>query len=342
MFTCEQNGSGQALESAHLGRRGNPQVPRKPKRMTSPCGRELRMGAMTLKIGASRADRALAAVAARASARLIAAMPPPAAGALLFLPAGAAPGALWLPQTSIWRWQTAALLAIAMIAALLIAWLAARCIRLAGQRDEAMRLSLDREAMLAETLHRLGNNLSVISAMLNVQSRELGDLGARRAIEQAAGRVRVIAEVNRALDRLTSMDARIDDMFVGELVAKCIESAGAESRVRHETTIDPIDLPKLMLTPLALLVNECVNNALEHDFPGEAHGVITIRLEARSEEQGMRRLTITAAGLVPPPDFESSAGRSASLAFMNAFALQLDGSLRLAPDERATRAVLTF
>ena len=205
-----------------------------------------------------------------------------------------------------------------------------------------MELSLDREARLAEAQHRIGNVLSVISAMLNVQSRELGDLGARRAIEQAAGRVRVIAEINRALDRLTSMDARITDNFVGELVAKCIELAGAESRVRHETTIDPIDLPKLMLTPLALLVNECVNHALEHDFPGEAQGVITVRLEARSEERGMRRLTIEAAGPVPPPDFESIAARSASLAFMNAFAVQLDGSLRLVRDERATRAVLTF
>ena len=181
---------------------------------------------MTLKIGADPADRTLAAVAARAPARVIAAAAPLAAGALLFLLAGAAPGALRLPQASIWRWQTAALLAVvatAAIAAALIAWLAARCIRLAGERDEAMGLSLDREAMLAEAQHRIGNVLSVISAMLNVQSRELGDLGARRAIEQAAGRVRVIAEINRALDRLTSMDARITDNFVGELVAKCIE-----------------------------------------------------------------------------------------------------------------------
>jgi two-component system, sensor histidine kinase PdtaS len=300
---------------------------------------------MRLKIGASGADRAPGAVTARACARVIAAAAPLAAGALLFLFAGAAPGALRLPQASIWGWPTAALLAVAAtaaIAALSIAWLAARCVRLARQRDEAMRLSLEREAMLAEAQHRMGNVLSVISAMLSVQSRELGDLGARHAIEQAAGRVRVIAEVNRALERLTSMDARIDDLFVGELVARRIEAAGAESRVRQETTIDPIDLPKLMLTPLALLVNECVDNALEHDFPGEAHGVITVRLEAGGEVRGMRRLTIEAAGLAPPPDFESSAAGGASLAFMNAFALQLDGSLRFMRDERATRAVLTF
>jgi two-component system, sensor histidine kinase PdtaS len=297
-----------------------------------------------MKIGADPADRALGAIPARAPARVIAAAPL-TAGALLLLVAGDSADAFRLPQTPIWRWQMTAVLAVvaaAAIAAASIAWLAARCIRLAGERNEAKRLGLEREAVLAEAQHRMGNVLSVISAMLSVQSRELGDLGARRAIEQAAGRVRVIAEINRALDRLTSMNARIDDVFVGESVAKCIESAGAESRVRHETSIDPIDLPKVMLTPLALLVNECVHDALEHNFSGEAHGVISVRLEARSEEQGMRRLTITAAGLVPPPDLESSAAGSASLAFMNAFALQLGGSLRLLREERATRAVVTF
>lgn len=298
---------------------------------------------MTLKIGA---DRAFAPASARMPARLIAGAPPLAAGALLLLLAGAAPGALWPTQALHWQWQTAAFVAAVAagaIAAALIAWLAARSSRLAGERDEAVKSSLDHEEILAEAQHRIGNVLSVISAMLSVQSRELSDPAARRAIEQAAGRVRVIAEVNRALDRLTSVSARIDDAFVGELVAKCIESAGAESRIRHETSIDPIDLPKLMLTPLALLVNECVNNALDHDLPGEAQGAIAIRLEARSEEQGARRLTITAARIVPKPDFESNAAAGgASLAFMNAFSLQLNGSLSFMRDDRATTAMLTF
>jgi hypothetical protein len=40
MFTCEQNGSAEGLESAHQVARGNPQIPWKPKRMTSRCDRE--------------------------------------------------------------------------------------------------------------------------------------------------------------------------------------------------------------------------------------------------------------------------------------------------------------
>ena len=71
--------------------------------------------------------------------------------------------------------------------------------------------------------------------MLSLQSRQLGDLGARRAIEQAAGRIRVIGDINQLLNHLTSTHARIDDPVVSELVVKCIEGAGAENRVRYET-----------------------------------------------------------------------------------------------------------
>ncbi len=291
-----------------------------------------------MKAGAARSDRPLADMLGQACGRAAAMPAPPSIVFAWCLTASA----LVLAGAASWRWQTPALLAIAAVAAAFIAWLATCCIRLARERDEARRASLDGEARVAEAQHRIGNNLTVISAMLSIQSRQLGDPGARRAIEQAAGRIRVIGDINHLLNHLTSLDVRIDDPFVGELVAKSIDATGAGNRVRCETSVDPIDLPRLLLTPLALLLNECVTNALEHDFPGMAQGVITVRLEARSEEQGARRLSIATGGSAPPADFEPGAARDAGLAFMNALALQLDGSFRLERDERGTRAVLIF
>jgi hypothetical protein len=63
------------------------------------------------------------------------------------------------------------------------------------------------------------------------------------------------------------LNVRIDDILVRELVGKSIDAAGAENRM-----LDPIHLPRLLLTPPALLLNECVTRALEHGFPGEARG----------------------------------------------------------------------
>ena len=292
-----------------------------------------------MKAGGARCDRALADMQAYGRAG---AMPSPAYG--VFACCVTASASI-LAGAASWGWQTPRWLSVAAITAVvaaLIAWLATCCLRLAGERDEARSVSLDGGARLAEAQHRIGNNLTVISAMLSLQSRQLVDPGARRAIEQAAGRIGVIGDINHRLNHLTSLDVRIDDPFVGELVAKSIDAAGAGNRVRCETSVDPIDLPTLLLTPLALLLNECVTNVLEHDFPGVAQGVIAVRLEARSEEQGARRLTIAVDGSGSATDFDSSAAHDASLAFMNAFAVQLDGSFRLERAERGKRAVLVF
>ena len=182
-----------------------------------------------MKADAARSGRALADMLGQAYGRAAAMPSPPSIVFAWCLTAGAS----ILAGAASWGWQTPALLSVAAfaaVAAALIAWLATCCLRLAGERDEARRVSPDGEGRLAEAQHRIGNNLTVVSAMLSIESRQLGDLGARRAIEQAAGRIRVIGDINHLLNHLTSLNVRIDDPFVGELVAKSIDAAAAEKR----------------------------------------------------------------------------------------------------------------
>ncbi len=268
------------------------------------------------------------------------------AGSLLALVSGAGAWGIFVAAHSGLGWSLSALVAVAYLIAIgVLQWLLVERFsvayrRAAEERDEALRLSAERETMLAETEHRVANNLAAISAMLSVQGRRLDDGVARRAIEGAAGRIRVVGELNRMFNRLTSNDARIDDAFVGDLVANCIAAAGAEDRVRYETSIDPIDLPRRNFLLVALMLNECVNNALEHGFPGRNGGTIAICLEASYDGRGRHRLTIADDGVGPPAGFDSTGAQSAGLAFVNSFALQIGGSFRLESGGRGARSVL--
>ena len=150
-----------------------------------------------------------------------------------------------------------------------------------------------------------------------------------------------VGELNRMFNRLTSNDAPIDDAFVGDLVANCIVAAGAEDRVRYETSIDPIDLPRRNFLLVALILNECVNNALEHGFPDRG-GTIVIYLEASYDGRSKHRLTIADDGVGPPAEFDSTGAQSAGLVFVNSFALQIGGSFRLESGGRGARSVLIF
>src|SRR5271166_860511 len=171
------------------------------------------------------------------------------AASLFALLSGAGAWCVFLVLDPNLGWRVSALLAviyliaIGALQAVLVDRFSAAFRRVEAEKGEALRLSAERETMLAETQHRIGNNLAAISAMLSLQGRRLGDGVARHAIEGAAGRIRVVGELNRMFDRLTSDYARIDDAFVGDLAANCITAVGAEDRVRYETSIDPIELP---------------------------------------------------------------------------------------------------
>ena len=270
------------------------------------------------------------------------------AGSLFALASGAGAWGIFVACHASLGWPLSALAAVAYLIsigalqAVLVDRFSAAFRRVEVEKGEALRLSAERETLLAETQHRIGNNLAAISAMLGVQGRRLGDGVARHAIEGAAGRIRVVGELNRMFNGLTSDHARIDDAFVGDLAANCIAAVGAEDRVRLETWIDPIELPRRNLLLVALILNECVNNALEHGFPGEDSGTIAIRLEVCRDGQGKHSLTVEDDGVGPPAGFDSTEARGAGLMFVNSFTLQIGGSFRLESRARGARSVLIF
>jgi len=136
--------------------------------------------------------------------------------------------------------------------------------------------------------------------------------------------------------------ARIDDAFVRELISRTILAAGAEGRVEGQTFVQPVDMPRDTLLPLALIINECVANAVEHGFPGDGRGEIVVRLEALTEESNAYQLTVTDNGQGLPPHFDPANAPSLGLAFINAFAVQLGGAFRLQAGGRGAVARLTF
>ncbi len=113
-------------------------------------------------------------------------------GSLLALVSGAGAWGIFAAAHSGLGWSLSALVAVAYLIAIgALQWLLVERFsvayrRAAEERDEALRLSAERETMLAETEHRIANNLAAISAMLSVQGLRLHDGVARRAIEGAA------------------------------------------------------------------------------------------------------------------------------------------------------------
>ncbi len=132
------------------------------------------------------------------------------------------------------------------------------------------RLLLSKDAAIREVHHRVKNNLQTISALLRLQARRLPPGGGRVALFEAERRVRSIAIVHEILSREPS-----DQVPFDEIVDALIRMA-KDSVVSHHLAfvVDGAlgEVPADVATPLAVVLAELVQNAIEHAFPDPEDG----------------------------------------------------------------------
>ncbi|MGK2950226.1 MAG: sensor histidine kinase [Acidimicrobiales bacterium] len=146
------------------------------------------------------------------------------------------------------------------------------------------RLLLSKDATIREIHHRVKNNLQTISALLRLQGRRLESPEAKLAIEESVRRIRSIALVHETLSREAGDDVAFIEI-VRPLMQMVEEGMGSADRpVRFEVEGDAGFLPATVATPLAVVLNELLQNSLDHAFPEsldlqEAPGRVVISLE---------------------------------------------------------------
>jgi two-component sensor histidine kinase/ActR/RegA family two-component response regulator len=136
----------------------------------------------------------------------------------------------------------------------------------------------EKELMLKEIHHRVKNNMQVISGILSMQSRMIGDASSRIPFEKVGGRIRAMAMVHEAL--YVSKDLGSID-FLGYLRAHVAEARSHTSPHRIQCTVqgEPVMLGIDAAVPLGLITHELVTNALTHAFVGRAHGSLCVSVK---------------------------------------------------------------
>ena len=205
-------------------------------------------------------------------------------------------------------------------------------------RDTSIRESLgQKDALMREIHHRVKNNLQVISSLLNMQQRALGDPAARLAMSDTRQRIGALALIYRALYQgpdLKRVDLR---PFLEELTAQLLTGdVEPHGSIRTEVHADPLVIDPDKLAPLALFAVEAVTNAQKHAFNGTG-GQLSVDFTVRGPEA---ELAISDRG-GKPSSGEMAAGVGRTL--MTAFARQLRGQAYFEPNEAGGMTVrLTF
>jgi two-component sensor histidine kinase len=193
------------------------------------------------------------------------------------------------------------------------------------------RMLLSKDATIREIHHRVKNNLQTIASLLRLQGRRLTSPEARAALSESERRIRSIAIVHETLSREAGDVVRFSEIV--RPLARLVEetSSSEDLRIRFAVDGDAGDLPGEVATPLAVVLNELMQNAVDHAFPEgvqDAHVQVVLERKDHHVEVEVRD---NGAGL--PEQFSLDRSRGLGLSIVQALVTsELAGSIEMRTD----------
>lgn len=192
---------------------------------------------------------------------------------------------------------------------------------IANQRDLLLVREDEKAILLKELNHRVKNNLQMISSLLNLQSRQLGDHpDAVKAIDSGRFRVEAMSLIHQKLyqkDVHTEIDIQ---PYIEELVLNLTYSFQASFKPIFK--IEDIDIHIDKAIPMGLIINEFVTNAMKYAFEDIENPQLIIELK-RYEHQIVLKVKDNGVGI----HRSKSTGTSFGLELVNSLVKQLGGTL---------------
>jgi two-component sensor histidine kinase len=204
------------------------------------------------------------------------------------------------------------------------------------------RQLLGKDATIREIHHRVKNNLQTVAALLRLQARRTSLPEAREALEESVRRVSSIAVVHETLSGTLDETVRFDE--IADHVAGMVLDVAAVPGVRLHREGSFGVLPAEVATPLAMVLTELLQNAVEHGFatgpdtgpdtrpgttaPGD--GLVEVTVE-RGEGNALR-MQVRDHGRGLPPGFSIDGSDRLGLQIVRTLVeTELGGELDLAP-----------
>jgi two-component sensor histidine kinase/PAS domain-containing protein len=205
---------------------------------------------------------------------------------------------------------------------------------------EKERQLVTKDATIREIHHRVKNNLQTVGALLRLQSRRMHSREATTALEEAMARVQAIAVVHEILSQSMSGQVAFDD--VADRLLKLtgdLASVRGDLRTLRQGSFGEISAE--IATPLALVITELCQNAIEHGL-SSGQGLVT--LMAGRLPEGILEIAVIDNGKGLPDNFDihDPTRPSLGLSIVKELIRDLQGEFGLEPNEDSpgTRAVV--
>ena len=205
------------------------------------------------------------------------------------------------------------------------------------RREDELRVKV---AMIQEIHHRVKNNMQTIASLLRLQARRAESEEVQRALQEGINRILSVAVIHEFLAHQEARVINIRDVsqrIINQMREGVLDG---ERGIRLDLRGPNIYLPTQPATVCALVINELLQNALEHGYERQEGGAVTVNLRDDGEQI---TLSVDDDGRGLAEDFDLAQTRSLGLQIVKTLAEgDLKGTFELRGRDKGVSAVVTF
>jgi len=206
-----------------------------------------------------------------------------------------------------------------------------------ASRDRYAALAAEREVLLREVNHRVGNSLQIISSLLHLQANSSDQDDVKAALTNAMGRVAAVAQVHRRLYTSHDLKNVMLNQYLDALLEDLRRSAEGNRMSRLTLKAEPIEIDPDRAVAIGIIVNELVMNAVKYAYPDGA-GPIDVDFHAEGDDLVLS-IADYGVGLNSKVDPRST---GMGQRIVTAMASKLEASAERDPNHAGTRIVVRF
>ena len=206
-----------------------------------------------------------------------------------------------------------------------------------ASRDRYAALAAEREVLLREVNHRVGNSLQIIASLLHLQANSATQDDVKAALTNAMGRVAAVAQVHRRLYTSQHLKSVSLNAYLEALLEDLRRSAEGNKMSRLTLQAEAIEIDPDRAVAIGIIVNELVMNAVKYAYPDGA-GPIHVELKVLGDNIELA-ISDDGVGLNVKADPRST---GMGQRIVSAMASKLEADVERDPAHSGTRVVLRF